>query len=176
MKNLIFKLAAGVVSGAVVAIIVTPAQAASVYTFRQVFDGGEVLSGEFSGADTDNNGQIDFSEFTSFTSTFVSAEPGFENLSWGLGNLANFSYFASADDYNFWVTDPAPYPPGGKGWNSNGQEGSTFVGFSFVEDGPIAAVFSASEPLNITPVPESSSPIGLLLATAGIVLLGRKKF
>ncbi|ACK71582.1 hypothetical protein PCC7424_3180 [Gloeothece citriformis PCC 7424] len=164
MNSTLLKLATTLIGSSLSLALVNmaPAQAAVFYTFTQTFDGGGTLSGEFSGTDVDNNGQIDASEFDSFTSTFTSDVLGFENLSWGLANLAPFSYFVNPNEFSFLLTNPAPFPPGGTGWSSSPLSGTTFVGYAFVQDGQIGAVFS-SESLEVVPEPLTMSGVAIAL-------------
>jgi hypothetical protein len=182
MNQLISKLAiAGLGTIVTVAGLDSAAQAAS-FNFRQVYevrDGfdGAVLSGEFSGTDTNANGQIDLSEFTSFSSVFTGGTvPGFESLAWGLSNLAAGSFFANADVYNFQVFAPAA----GNGWQSNGSLDFTNVGFVVDPIGGVQAVgYYDQEGLRFretsAAVPEPMTMAGLAVAGGGLALARRKR-
>ncbi|WP_421657318.1 PEP-CTERM sorting domain-containing protein [Leptothermofonsia sp. ETS-13] len=146
------------------------------FSFNQTFGNSGTLTGEFSGTDTNGNGQLDGNEFTIFNSLFQGSETGFENVSWGLTNLAPFSFFVTPNYYSFWVTAPATNALDGRGWRSNSSLGDTVVGYTFSQDGPIAGRYFSQEPLSFTPtaaIPEPTTIAGLTVAGLGMVCARR---
>ncbi|UBF25668.1 PEP-CTERM sorting domain-containing protein [Kovacikia minuta CCNUW1] len=169
-------IAATSVTAGMLVIHANSAQAYS-FTFQQDLTSSGTLSGEFAGIDANENGQLDAAEFTTFTSTFQGSEPGFTAVSWGLTNLAPFSYFIGPANYAFWVTAPANTPLNGRGWRSNTELQSTVVGYAFSQDGPISGRYFAQDSLTFTaaPVPEPASIAGLLMAGASITYIRHRR-
>ncbi|MGA7937175.1 MAG: PEP-CTERM sorting domain-containing protein [Kovacikia sp.] len=148
------------------------------FTFQQELTSNGTLSGEFSGTDINGNGQLDATEFATFTSTFQGSEPGFLTATWGLTNLAPFSYFIGPANYTFWVTAPATNPLDGRGWRSNTELGDTVVGYALSQNGPISGRYFAQDSLAFTaaePVPEPTTIAGIALAGAGLSYIRRRK-
>ncbi len=160
MNNLIQKLATSTATVTLSLVVLSSvrAQAVPTYFFSQTLANDGILSGAFSGTDSNINGQIDANEFTAFTSEFQSTIPGFTNLTWGLANLSPLSYFTSPDDYSFTVTAPGPFPSG-TGWNSSSLGLATYVGYASDAEGPISSVDSQTDTLQFTPVPENITAV-----------------
>jgi hypothetical protein len=148
------------------------------FSFNLDLDGSGLLSGEFAGTDTNGNGQLDGNEFTAFSSLFQGSESGFENVAWGLTNLAPFSFFVTPNFYSFWVTDPATDLTG-TGWRSDSTLGETVVGFAFTPDSIAGRYFSQDTLAFGAPaeaIPEPTTIAGMAVAGLSLTIArGRQK-
>lgn len=161
-----------------IAVIQTSPAQAFDFTFSQDFGSAGTLTGEFAGTDTNGNGQLDASEFTSFTSIFQGSEPGFENFSWGLSNLVSSSFFVAPNYYSLLVTDTASSVLDSRGWRSNTLLGETIVGFAPSQN-IVARRYFSQNALSFgnssEAVPEPTTIAGLTVAGLGMLYARRRQ-
>lgn len=179
MLTRIYRLAIATASAFLGATTINISSASAYnFSFNLDLDGSGLLTGEFAGTDTDGNGQLDGNEFTAFSSLFQGSEPGFENVTWGLTNLAPFSFFVTPNFYSFWITAPAADLTG-TGWRSDSTLGETAVGFAFTPDS-IAGRYFSQDTLSFgapaEAIPEPTTMAGMALAGLSLaVARGRQK-